>query len=125
MTELTEAGITSQYIGKPVSQEHLAKCACKNNAYKNGQGYIIYSCGFLYDQELRQLFGITDRLKDLWERRGTDFNVCVVVEDQKILSCAIDKHHETEGARPSVYDLKCTQQDLRVARRILDYITCE
>lgn len=123
MANITETDITAQFTGMSVNPDALTRCA-----HKNGQGttpavYIVYSCGFLYDHELKELFRITDKLKDTWERRGTDFNICLYITDEKILRCAIDKHHEGDGARPSYADLKCTQQELRVAKRILSYIT--
>ncbi len=124
MATLTEKDITSQYTGRTISQESLARCANRNGTGSDPVVYIVYSCRFLYDRELRELFGITDKLKDLWERRGTDFNVCIHLREDRIVSCSIDKSHEGDGARPSGgHDLKCTQQELRIARRILDYIT--
>lgn len=120
---LSENSITSQYIDLPVRMESLTRCARRNRQTANGDEYIVYSCGFLYSKELRELFGVTDKLKDLWERRGTDFNLCLQIADGRIVNCAIDKHHEGDGARPSCQDLKCTQQELRIARRILEYLT--
>ena len=123
MATLTEKDITSQYIGRRISPENLARCAQKNRTSEKGTEYIVYSCGFLYDQELMELFGVTAKLKDQWERRGTDFNLCLRISDNQSVACTIDKHHEGDGARPSCQDLKCTQQELRIARRILDYLT--
>lgn len=123
MVNLSEYEIASKFIGMSVNMEALSRCA-----HKNGQGtdpavYIVYSCGFLYDHELKELFGVTDRLKETWERRGTEFNVCLHLSGNKILRCMIDKHNDGDGARPSCADLKCTQQELRIARRILSYVT--
>lgn len=123
MAALSEIDITSSFVGHPVCMESLSRCAQKNGSGREPAMYIVYSCGFLYDQELLELFGVTAKLKDQWERRGTDFNLCLQISDNKIVACAIDKHHEGDGARPSCQDLKCTQQELRIARRILDYIT--
>lgn len=124
MATLTEKDITSQYIGRTLCPEAVARCANRNGTGTNPVVYIVYSCRFLYDRELLELFGVTDKLKDLWERRGTDFNVCIHLREDKIVYCGIDKLNEGDGARPSGgRDLKCTQQELRIARRILDYIT--
>ena len=71
MKELTEKDITSQFDGLPVNMDHLASCAHKNRSENEPVEYIVYSCGFLYKKDLRELFGVTDKLKDLWERRGT------------------------------------------------------
>ena len=124
MTSLIESEIMSQAIGRTVNAEHLARCANRNGIGTNPVVYIVYSCRFLYDRELMEMFGVTDKLKDLWERRGTDFNVCIHLWEDKIVYCGIDKFREGDGARPSGgNDLKCTQQELRIARRILEYIT--
>lgn len=124
MPTLTESEITSRFIGKPVSMERLSKCTQRNGMSQNPAIYIAYSCGFLYKQELRELFGVTDELKEMWERKGIDFNVCIHLIEDKIVFCGIDKYHESDGARPSCRTLKCTQQDLRIALSILQYI-CE
>lgn len=126
MAQLSENNITSQFSGLPVNTDHLTRCARINRQTKYGDPYdeyIVYSCGFLYDRELRELFGVTDKLKDLWERRGAEFNVYLNIADEKIVSCSIFKYTESGGARPSITTPKCTQQELRVARRILEYIT--
>lgn len=124
MATLTEKDITARFTGLPVNTAHLARCAHRNGTGTNPVVYIAYSCGFLHDQQLRELFGVTDKLKEQWERRGTDFNVCIHLRDDEIIYCGIDKSNEGDGARPSGgRDLKCTQQELRIARRILEYIT--
>lgn len=123
MSNLSEIDIQKAFIGHSVCMENLTRCANKNGTGREPAVYIVYSCRFLYDQQLRELFGITDKLKDQWERRGTEFNVCLQITDGRIVTCGIDKYSESGGARASCQYLKCTQQELRIARRILDYIT--
>lgn len=123
MAQLLEKDFTSQYIGHAVCMENLSRCARKNGSDDVPEEYIVYSCGFLYDPELREQFGVTDKLKDLWERRGTEFNVYLYIADNILTSAKIFKYTESGGARPSMTTPKCTQQELRIARRILDYIT--
>jgi hypothetical protein len=122
MKDLNPSNITSQYTGKTISPENLSRCAQRNGTDREPAVYIVYSCGFVYDARLREIFGVTDKLKDQWERRGTDFNVCLQIADGKIVSAQIDKYHESDGARPSVRSLKPTQQELRIAHRILSFI---
>ena len=46
------------------------------------------------------------------------------MQDGKIVSAGIGKENSGEGARPSGGGtLVCTQQDLRIARRILEFVT--
>ena len=123
MKVLSEKEIISPFIGCQVNVEPLTRCAHKNRATEEGSEYIVYSCGFLYNPALREQFGVTDKLKDLWERRGTEFNVYVYVADGIISACHISKYREGDGARASYNPLKCTQQELRIAQRILSFIT--
>lgn len=123
MAVLTEENIISGYAGLTINDNALTRCARKNGSGKEPAEYIIYSCGFLYDQELREMFGVTDKLKDLWERRGTEFNVYLYISDGVLTKANILKYTESGGARPSMTTPKCTQQELRIARRILSYVT--
>lgn len=120
MANLTEEALIAQYIGGLIHTEHFAKCATKNG--DSGE-YIVYSCGYLYKPELCEAFGVTDKLKDLWERRGTEFNIYLCISDGYLTSARIFKYTESGGARPSISTPKCTQQELRIARRILSYVT--
>lgn len=125
MAALQEKDLCSQFIGQSICTQSLSKCAKRNRSTSNGDEYIVYSSGFLYNQELRELFGITDKLKDLWERRGTEFNVYLYIQDSILAGSHILKYTESGGARPSMTTPKCTQQELRIAQRILNYITQE
>lgn len=120
---LTENGIISPFIGARVNPDILAACARLNRAADEGDEYIVYSCGFLYDQAIREQFGVTEQLKEHWERRGTEFNLYLYVRDGIITACHISKFRDGDGPRSGYSPLKCTQQELRIARRILDYIT--
>lgn len=99
MANLSEQDISSQFIGLSVNSVNLMKCAQRNGTAMNPAIYIVYSCGFLYKQELMDLFGVTAKLKEQWERRGT------------------------ASAKASCNPMKCTQQELHIAKRILDYVT--
>lgn len=124
MQNISEQDIIGPFIGRNVNKQSIHRCAKQNGANKEPAEYIVYSCGFLYDRELRELFGVTDKLKDLWERRGTEFNVYLYIKDNVLTAANILKYTESGGARPSMTTPKCTQQELRIAQRILDYVTC-
>lgn len=122
MPTLTSQTVCTSFVGRTIHTDHLIKCARRNRTTEYGDEYIVYSCLFLYDQQLRDQFGVTAKLKDLWERRGTEFNVYVYISDYRLVSCKIFKYTESGGARPSMSTPQCTQQELRVARRILEYL---
>ena len=119
MVNITEQDIISPIIGKPVCLDGLGFYAKKNG---DGSEHIIYICDLMYDQKLRELFGITDKIKDRWERRGTYFNIYLYLDDGVVRKCSIRKESEGGGARPSGSSLKLTQQELRIANRILQFI---
>ena len=123
MPAILEKDLAESFIGKEINGENLTTCAMCNRKDPESDEYIIYSCSFMYKLDLKDAFGVTDKLKDLWERRGTEFNIHLYVSDSKLVSCKIFKYKESSGARPSLTTPKCTQQELRVARRILDYVT--
>lgn len=123
MAPLSEIDIISKFVGHSICLDELTRCAQRNGESEKGIEYIVYSCGFLYKQDLREAFGITDKLKDLWERRGTEFNVYLYVSEGILTAANILKYTESGGARPSMTTPKCTQQELRIARRILEYVT--
>ena len=46
----------------------------------------------------------------------------IYISDHRLVSSRILKYTESGGARPSMTTPKCTQQELRIARRILEYL---
>ena len=130
MKKLDEYDIAQSYVGKKVNEAHL-----QNTFRENGGGgeYIAYcnNC----DEEECDLFGITDILLDKWDYDGIDFRVYVLVKDGRIADNdsfyqrrnKILKYKETYGGhgRPSGYELTPTQQEIRIFRRIMDYVTAE
>lgn len=120
MITLTEKGIATEFIGKPITADPLPSWV-----WKRGNGYIIYCASHLADDKtLRAQFGITEKLKDSWHRRGTEFDIYLTIESGTITSCLISKENDGDGARPSGGgSLKPTPQELRLVIRLLKYIT--
>lgn len=120
MPKLTEQDIFTPFIGKPVNRKAFDELA-RDNSHE----YVIYNSRYLDKSHYRALFGITDRLKDQWEYSGVEFNLYLAIKDDIITAAHLDKYREGGGGhgRPVVHVLKETQQELRVARRILQYIT--
>ena len=120
MPKLTEQEIFAPFIGRSVNPDILSAVG----RIRYGE-YIICSSGYLNDPHLRELFGITDRLKEQWEYSAVDFNLYLTLDGDTIAKGHLDKYREggSGHGRPVVRPLKETQQELRVARRILQYIT--
>ena len=120
MAKLTEKGIVDQFLGKSVNHEAFA-----NVAHKNGGKYLICNADYIDNSQYCELFGITDWLKDKWGYSGVDFTIFLTVVDGIIAEGHLYKCKERGGGhgRPIISVLTETQQELRVARRILQYIT--
>ena len=125
MSNLSEIDIQKAFIGHSVCMENLTRCADRHTRNTNdGTVYTVFISTFIYSQDLRELFGITDSMREKWERSGVDFNLYITVKDNAITKISTDKYREVgANARPVIRPLKETQQELRIARRIIDYIT--
>lgn len=119
MEKLHEQDIAQAYKDKPFDIEKLSKVASKN-----GDNRYIAGC-HTYKEELLDLFGITSTILERWGFYGIEFSVFINIKGNEIESCGIDKcKYSCSGhGRPSVKVLKPTQQELRIFRRIMDYIT--
>lgn len=119
MNKLDVLSIARSYIGKSFDIEKLSKVA-----YKNGDNRYIADC-HNYKEELLDLFGITSTLLERWGFYGIEFSIFINIKGNEIESCGMDKcKYSCSGhGRPSVKVLKPTQQEIRIFRRIMDYIT--
>lgn len=121
MQKLTERDIISQFIGNTVSQEHFNKIG-----YSNGENnYLICNADYINNPQLCEAFGITDRLKWKWGYSGVDFTIYLTIVDNTIREGHIYKAKDSCSGhgRSSSQVLSISQQELRVAKRILQYIT--
>lgn len=120
MNKLTELDIIRPFIGKTVNPDAFAKVA-----YKNGSEYIICNADYINDPQCCGLFGITYRLKWMWEYSGVDFTIYLTIEDGIITKAHLYKAKEgcSGHGRPTSCVLTVSQQELRVVRRILQHIT--
>ena len=136
--KLDEFEIAASYVGKPCDAEKLAKTFKDNGTHKldffeenkvvkrlDCQMYIAYCHHF--SDEVREFFGISDRVAWDWKERGINFFVNVYTEQGKIVRCGISKDRYTHIGfdRPRTKELKPTKQEIRIFRRIMDYLTSD
>ena len=116
MHKLTERDIIVPFIGKQINPETFSKVTNKNR---------IRIADYIDNPQYCELFGITDRLKEMWGYSGVEFTMHLTVEDGIITKGYIDKLSERGGGhgRPITKVLSISQQELRIARRVLQYIT--
>ena len=116
--KLDEREIAKSYVGKPCSIEKLQKIA-----YPNGCDKSQYICGNAdFKEEHFELFGVTPRLNETWQYYGTDFSVYIDLKEGKIKDCRIYKARVTWSGH--CYPNKATQQEIRIYKRIMDYVIC-
>jgi hypothetical protein len=126
MEKLNEREIAQGYAGKPVNREKLLTVSYQNGTFFPEKYPRYVADCYKYEQELLELFGITPILLDRWGYYGIEFSVYIYVDDGRIVNCAIDKFKNTYcggHGRPSGYGLTPSQQEIRIFRRIMDYIS--
>lgn len=136
MEKLNEREIAKGYAGKHFDAQKVTALFHNNgehraydiNTYKPIDDYYtnyIAYC-FHFDNETRERFGITPLLHERWGYAGIDFSVYIYVANDEIKACKIFKYKETYGGyhgRPSGNELVPSQQEIRIFKRIMDYIT--
>ena len=120
MSILTEKEIVCPFIGKSVNPEAFA-----NVAYKNGSEYMICNADYIDEPNYCELFGITDRIKWMWKYSGVDLTIYLTIENRVITKAHLYKAKEgcSGHGRSTSCVLTVSQQELRIVRRILQYIT--
>ena len=118
MKKLDELEIAQAYKEKPCDREKLSKVS-----YQHGENRYIADC-HNYSKELLDLFGISPTLLEKWGFSGIEFSVFINIKDNEVESCGIDKCKSCGGhGRPTVKVLHPTQQELRIFRRLMEYVT--
>ena len=120
MIRLTEKEIFSTFIGASIDPQTFNKVA-----RRSGDKYLICNADYISDPLLCETFGVTDALKEKWGYSGIDFTISISIDENIISKGCLDKYREGGGGhgRPTIRVLAPTQQELRVARRILQFIS--
>ena len=119
MKKQDECEIAQSYIDKSYDTEKLLTAAFENDDNR----YIAYCHNF--KEEHLDLFGITPTLLENWEFCDVELSVFINTDGTKIKNCGLDKcKYSCPGhGRPRVKVLKPTQQEIRIFRRIMDFVT--
>lgn len=123
MKKLNEQEIAESYEGKSINTERLLELFHDNGSHMGHDAYISYCEQF--DEEKCILFNVTPTLSSIWGYYGIEFRIYLNVENNKVYNCTMSKFKYTGGhhGRPSGHALSPTQQEIRLFRRIMDYIT--
>ncbi len=119
MKTLDDIVLAQSYAGKLYDMNRLLRVS-----YQSRDDRYIADC-HSYRKELLDMFGITSILFDGWGYSGIELSIFINIKDNRIESCGIDKCKYSCGGhgRPSVKVLKPTQQEIRIFKRIMEYIT--
>lgn len=115
MEKLYDRDIEQAYIGKPINEERFLEI------FKGSYFYPAHC-----DIRTQMKFNITFSLRWGWKERNVDIKFSVGNKDGKISYCDIEKRKDNYAGlyvRNPCVNLKPTQQELRLLKRVMDYIT--
>jgi hypothetical protein len=120
MARITEQEMFAPFIGKPLSKNYA-----NLTWHEYEEALILYNYEWMDNPILRQQFGLTDRLHEDWLYRGVEYALHLSVDDGKVLGCFVEKIRQGDCGhfKPNIHVLSPTLQELRIARRVLEYIT--
>ena len=118
MKKLNDIEIAQTYVGKTYNDKKVKEIFDYNGEHCGLSNYIA-TC-FHLSKEIREKFGITPLLHERWGYAGVDFSVIIYALDGVIKKCSIYKCRDTYS---NSFVLTPSQQEIRIFRRIMDYIT--
>lgn len=120
MARITEQKVFSAFIGKAVN-ERFTELVC----HECEGVQILHNHEWMDNPALREQFGVTDKLYEDWLYRGIEYELHISVDDGEVLGCYVEKFRQGYCGhfKPNIHVLTPTLQELRIARRILEYIT--
>lgn len=116
MSKLNENDIAQAYIGNPYNEQRYSEI------FNKGIYFFPAHCNIQTEMK----FNITFAMTWGWKEKNIDFRIAVGVKDGAISCCYIDKRKDNYCGlyvRNSCSSLKPTQQELRLFKRIMDYVT--
>lgn len=91
---------------------------------RSDSNHTVIITDFQYYPALMEQFGVTPKLKEAWERTGTEIYMTITLDSDTITRIIANKFRESGAcARPNTRDLKLTDQELRIVRRVLEHLT--
>ena len=115
MEKLNEKDIAHAYLGKPINEERFSEIF---------KGTYFYPSHCDIKTELK--LNITFALRWDWKQRNIDIKFYVEVLDGILSHCHIEKRKDNYCGlyvRNSCTSLKPTQQELRLFKRAMEYVT--
>lgn len=115
MLKLTEQDIKQAYIGKHCNEERFSELFKAHTFYPS-------HC----DIHTKLKFSITPSMYIGWDQKGIDFKIQVSTLNGTISHCGIIKYKDNYSGlyvRTAPRELTPTQQELRLFKRVMEYVT--
>lgn len=130
MAKRLESETFAAVLNRTVDPERLKKIGRANGkgcgSYADCDEFIICHADYYDKNEFIELFRLTDAIREHWDRCGIDFSVFLYLREGKIAGGHIYKYKEMSRScpsRPAGYETEPTRQEIRITRRILNYLT--
>lgn len=130
MGKLYENEVFASFLNTAVNYERLEPISHANGSgygsYADCDEYIISHVDYYDKEAFIEKFRLSNAIRDRWDYYGIDFSVYLYLRDGKITGGHIFKYKETSMGchfRPTGYEMQPTQQEIRIVRRILAYLT--
>lgn len=130
MIKLLEHEIFAEILGNEINMERLERIGYSNgnghDSYSDSREYIISHVDYFDNAEYVEILRLTDTIKERWNTGNIDFSIYIYLKDGKVTGGHIFKYKETASSchlRPTGYEMEPTQQEIRIAKRILEYVT--
>lgn len=130
MERLSEHEVFAAVINETAASSRLDKISSHNGkgngSYCDCEEYVITIADGYFDHRNLSKFRITDGLRKRWRENNIAFCVYLYLKETKIVGGHIFKFRElksSNGLVSSGYEMEATQQELRIVKRILSYIT--
>ena len=128
MAKLVEHEVFAAVVGERVNDGRLEQLGVSVGAgtgnYEDCTHYLL-TRPEQWDDTHRRLFHITPALTSGWQNGDITFSVQLYIKGGCVAGGRIIKYKETCtecGLRPSGYEMAPTQQELRITKRVLEYL---
>ena len=129
MARIDEQKMIAEFVGNKIKRENFYHLSSPNGYgfgdYADCNEYIVYHDEYYDDSDLAEIFKITPTLAEKWEYDGVDFRLYLYIRNEILVGGYLFKYKDTTCSshfRPTGCELTPTQQEIRIAKRILEYI---
>jgi hypothetical protein len=129
MARIDEQKMIAEFVGNKINMDTFGVVALPNGCgygdYADCDEYIVYHDEYYDDECLATIFKITPTIAEKWDYDGIDFRLYLYIKEGFFMGGCLFKYRDTTCSshfRPTGYMLTPTQQEIRIAKRILEYI---